>query len=143
MGWQFADADDFHSAQAIAKMHAHFPLSDADRLPWLARLHQAIRTWQGQKRDVVLACSALKERYRQVLKAGDPAVQFVFLQISFALASQRVAKRAAAGGHFMPPDLLQSQFDDLEVPTEAIVVDMDKHEPLDVQIEQVRRQLGL
>lgn len=67
LGWRFVDADDFHSPANVAKMHAGIPLNDADREPWLQSLHDAITTWIAAKQSVVLACSALKEAYRQKL----------------------------------------------------------------------------
>ena len=78
LGWQFADADGFHPAENIAKISRGIPLTDTDRVPWLAGMRNAIEQWQQESKDVVLACSALKHSYRQELRAGD--VHFVYLK---------------------------------------------------------------
>jgi gluconokinase len=120
LGWRFADADDFHSAANVAKMRAGIPLDDADRAPWLQSLHGAIAGWIAAKESVVLACSALKESYRRQLLVG-PEVKLVYLHGNFELLSQRLKARH---GHYMNPNLLRSQFETLEAPTEAITVDV-------------------
>lgn len=121
LGWQFFDADDFHPVHNIAKMAAGIPLDDDDRRPWLADLHQLISSCLSENRGAVLACSALKERYRQVLLAGTEGVQIVFLKGSYELIWSRMLSRA---GHYMKPAMLQSQFAALEEPAEALVVDV-------------------
>jgi gluconokinase len=121
LGWQFADADDFHSPANIAKMARGEPLTDADREPWLASLTATIRKWRDASQDAVLACSALKEKYRETLMAGAD-VKLVYLRGSFDLIEARLSERH---GHYMRPQMLQSQFTALEEPTDAIVVDVD------------------
>lgn len=120
LGWQFADADSFHSDQNIRKMSQGIPLNDADREPWLASLHRAISHWNVRGENVVLACSALKQRYRDQLSA-DNALKFVYLKGDFDLIHTRLATRH---GHYMKPEMLTSQFADLEEPPDAITIDV-------------------
>ena len=120
LGWHFYDADDFHPPANIAKMARGLPLNDDDRRPWLAALHDLIATCLKEQRPAVLACSALKESYRQTLLAGIAGVQIVYLKGSYALIHARMARRP---GHFMKPGMLRSQFDALEEPTDALTVD--------------------
>jgi gluconokinase len=137
LGWEFVDADDFHPPANVEKMRHGIPLTDADREPWLKALHDKIVEWITEARNVVLACSALKQSYRDELSAG-PDVKFVYLKGSYELFSQRVLAR---NGHFAKQDLLASQFVTLEEPTDAITVDAA---PSPEQIvSEVRRHLGL
>ena len=111
MGWRFADADDFHSAANISKMSDGVALTDADRAPWLRTMQQAITAWIDSGESVVLACSALKQRYREQLISGDFAI--VYLKGDLDLIYGRLAARRE---HFMRPEMLASQFADLEPP---------------------------
>ncbi len=125
LGWIFEDADDWHSAANVEKMHSGIPLNDEDREPWLESLNRSIRQWVAAEAKVVLACSALKARYREALRAGiqDPAsVRFVCLRASYETIDRRLRERH---GHYMPESLLRSQFEALEEPSpaEALVVD--------------------
>ena len=108
LGVPFADADDFHSAEAKAKMAAGHPLTDEDRAPWLRRLADWLA---GEKDGCVLACSALKYRYRAVLRSGSPQLCFLHLVGEPAVVAERVAHRS---GHYMPASLVASQYADLE-----------------------------
>lgn len=121
LGWQFADADNFHPAENIAKISQGIPLTDTDRVPWLAGMRNAIEQWQRESKDVVLACSALKHSYRQELRAGD--VHFVYLKGDAWLIAQRLHARR---GHFATDAILESQFADLEEPKGALVVSIDE-----------------
>jgi gluconokinase len=103
-------------------MRRGVPLTDADRAPWLDALHELIAAAARDGRSAVLACSALRQSYRDRLGAGVPGVRFVYLRGDAALLRRRLAGRR---DHFMPIDLLQSQLDTLEVPTDAIAVDID------------------
>lgn len=132
LGWDFFDADDFHPPENVARMAAGIPLTDTDRAPWLAALHERLGSTLEAGRRPVLACSALKERYRRQLLAGNHGIRLVYLKGSFSLIRERLAGRV---GHYMNPALLQSQFDDLEEPQEALVVDAAL--PLDQIVEQV------
>ncbi len=113
LGWAFADGDSFHPAASVAKMAAGIPLTDDDRRPWLG----AIAAWMDERAAAgdsgVVACSALKRAYRDVLLDGRPAARLVFLDIGHDADMTRLAARH---GHFFPARLLDSQFDDLEVP---------------------------
>jgi gluconokinase len=123
--WQFADADDFHPPANITKMRAGIALNDADRAPWLASLRDAIEGWLRASTGVVLACSALKQAYREELLVS-PEVRLVYLRGSRELISDRLSQRH---GHYMDPNLLDSQFATLEEPQGAITVDVDADLP--------------
>ena len=116
----FYDGDDYHPEPNIEKMSSGTPLNDEDRLPWLLRINEvAIQSLENN--GCVFACSALKEDYRDILSSTiADQCQFVFLQGSFDLILQRMQDR----NHFMPPDLLQSQFDTLEEPSDALTIDI-------------------
>lgn len=120
--WRFADADDYHPAANIAKMRAGIALDDADRAPWLQSLHDAILEWLSAGANVVLACSALKNSYRQLLII-DARVQLVYLFGTFEVISQRLGDRV---DHYMNPSLLRSQLGTLEEPGDAITVDANQ-----------------
>ncbi len=121
LGWEFADADTFHPAANVEKMSRGIPLDDADRAPWLAALHAKIIEWTAQRRNVVLACSALKRSYRQELLIG-PEVKLVYLKGSYEVIARRLRARH---GHFAGEQILAGQFADLEEPDDAIVVSVD------------------
>ncbi len=114
LGWTFADADDFHSSANIGKMRSGTPLDNADRQPWLESLRSAVANWLRDGQNAVLACSALKRSYRDELRAG-PEVVFVYLQGSFDEIEARIESRRQ---HFAQSDLLHSQFETLEEPTD-------------------------
>jgi gluconokinase len=113
LGWIFADADTFHSAAAIAKMHRGEPLTDADRWPWLA----TVAAWMDERiergESAVMACSVLKRSYREFLCRGRPTARVVLLDAGEDLLRARLAARR---GHFFPAALLRSQLADLEMP---------------------------
>lgn len=121
LGWDFYDADDFHPPENVAKMANGIPLNDSDRAPWLAALHDLISSSLKADRPGVLACSALKERYRQQLIDGNSDVQLVYLKGSYDLIWSRMSARR---DHYMKPQMLQSQFDALEEPNNALTVDI-------------------
>ncbi len=121
LGWNFYDADAFHPAENIAKMANGTPLNDADRAPWLAALHALISTSLKENRPAVLACSALKESYRQELLRGNEGVQFVYLKGRYNLIWSRISSRK---DHYMKPQMLQSQFEALEEPSDAWTFDV-------------------
>jgi gluconokinase len=120
LGWKFADADDFHPPSNVEKIRRGIGLTDADREPWLDRLRDAILGWIAAKRNVVLACSALKRSYREKLRAG-PEVKFVYLKGSQELIAERLRSRH---GHFANEGILASQLADLEEPEGALAVEI-------------------
>ena len=112
LGWAFRDADSFHPPENIAKMSAGLPLDDQDRKPWLLAIQAFMRSENAAGRSAVVACSALKRQYRDLLLFGDPQVRFAHLHGSRDLIATRLGERK---GHFMPASLLDSQFATLEV----------------------------
>jgi carbohydrate kinase (thermoresistant glucokinase family) len=121
LDWPFFDADDFHPPENVAKMKAGQPLNDADRAPWLLRLSNLLQA----NPHAVLACSALKERYRDVLEVGLPNLHFVHPHGAFEVIAARIEARSKETGHYMPASLLQSQFEALEPCASALMVDIE------------------
>lgn len=113
LGWEYADADRFHSEANVAKMDAGIALTDADRWPWLEAIAAWIEEVRRDGRHGVVGCSALKRSYRDLLAGGRTDVRIVYLKGDEALIASRLAARH---GHFMPPRLLRSQFETLEEP---------------------------
>ncbi|MCD2426072.1 gluconokinase [Niabella pedocola] len=140
LGWRFTDGDDLHPPANISKMHAGIPLTDADRWGWLRRINQEMQTLNAAGVSVIVACSALKEKYREVLRQNGVPILFLFLKGNFDQVDALLEKRK---GHFMPPGLLQSQFETLEEPTEAeadcVTVAITS---LPEELEQIRVLLG-
>ena len=124
LGWEFGEGDAYHPAANVEKMHAGIPLDDSDRAPWLASLHEQIAAWDRRGTDAILTCSALKQRYRDVLAGGLPEdrIRFVLLEASKATLETRVENRP---GHFMSPKLLDSQLAILEVPKDALRISVE------------------
>jgi len=117
-GLSFYDSDDYHSSANVAKMAAGKALTDIDRQEWLEKLHELLQT-QLTRQGCILACSALKEKYREVLASNLANVNFVYLKVSYQEVLKRLEERK---GHYMKADLLQSQFDILEEPTNALTI---------------------
>ena len=130
LGWRFADADDFHPAANVEKMRAGIPLTDEDRRPWL----QALVAWMDERiaqgKSAVIACSALKRAYRDVLLGDRPDVQMVFLEVGREELARRLAARQ---GHFFPEKLLGTQLDALDPPQpdEHVICVADAGDPAD------------
>jgi gluconokinase len=137
LGWEFADADNFHSPANVEKMRLGIPLGDADRAPWLASLRQAMEQWIAKGKNVVLACSALKKSYRDQLSIGSD-VNFVYLKGSYDLIDQRLRLRH---GHFATDTILAGQFNDLEEPDDAVTVSIDQSP--EAIMAEIERRLGL
>ena len=135
LGWNFADADDFHPTANVAKMARGEPLTDGDRAPWLSALHSVLARHVREGRPLVLACSALKECYRQTLIGELEGVQVVFPHGPRDLIEERMRQRE----HFMPLSLLESQFAALEPPQNAIDVDIARS--IEESVAQVAAQL--
>lgn len=133
----FFEGDDFHPAENVAKMRRGEPLTDADRGPWLAALHGLLAEHERGEQPLVLACSALKAGYRGQLQAGGLDPTFVYLKGDYDLIAGRMHARL---GHFMPQSLLQSQFDALEEPENAIVVNVDQ--PVERIVDEIVRRLA-
>jgi len=123
LGWQFHDGDDFHPPENVKKMSSGIPLTDEDRQSWLQALADIIHSGEAAGGNGVIACSALKEKYRQVLGGGKPEVRFVYLRGSYEFIHNRMIIRA---GHYMKPAMLQSQFADLEEPISALIEDITR-----------------
>jgi carbohydrate kinase (thermoresistant glucokinase family) len=125
LGGDYVEGDAFHPPANVAKMKSGRPLDDADRQPWLEAMATAIRDWATKDRPTVLSCSALKRRYRDILRRGSSELRFVHLAGDKALIARRLAARK---GHFMPAALLDSQFAALEPPgpDEAVVISIDQ-----------------
>ena len=139
LGWSFADGDDYHPSANIEKLRAGAPLTDNDRQPWLAALRVRLDMACMHGENIVLACSALKHAYQDYLERHDPdCIHYVYLQGSEELIRQRLATRT---GHFMNPNLLHSQFETLEPPSEAIRVDVVA--PPAQVAEEIERKLGI
>ncbi|HXJ87030.1 MAG TPA: gluconokinase [Candidatus Binatia bacterium] len=137
LGWEFADADDYHPESNVEKIRRGIPLTDHDRQPWLDRLQQAVGHWIAEGKSVVLACSALKRAYREKLCA-DPDVKFVYLKGSATLIGDRLRSRQ---GHFASESILASQLADLEEPETAIKVEISTT-PEEI-VDEIRKGLHL
>jgi gluconokinase len=136
-GFDFADADDFHSPENKRKIHAGIALTDADRAPWLEAIHAKVAQWAALKQNAVLACSALKESYRSEIAVGsEPTV--IYLKGSYELIASRLAERH---NHFAGVNILKSQFETLEEPRDAVVVDVSQ--PPETIVDDIGRKLGL
>jgi gluconokinase len=135
--WTFVDADDFHPPANIEKMQRGIALTEQDRRPWLLALRSQIEAWLKQDRRIILACSALKASYRRDLLIDPSRIRVVYLKGPHDLIVRRLAARK---GHFMPPELLDSQFDALEEPEGALIVDVALP-PQDI-VQRIRKELG-
>ena len=122
LGWKFYDADDFHSAANKDKMSRGVPLTDSDRADWLMSLRELLNQNIIAKQSVVLACSALKQNYRDALQINDE-VHFVYLRGNYQQIETRMKERS---DHYMRPEMLASQFATLEEPNDALIVDVTK-----------------
>ena len=122
LGWPLFDADEFHSAANIEKMRNGIPLEDADRWPWLDRMNAMLKDREGRGESVLLACSALKQAYRDRLTKGTAELRWIYLKGQFDLIQARLEARK---GHYMKAGLLESQFAALEEPGDALNVDID------------------
>ncbi len=141
LGWAFHDADDYHSAHNIAKMRAGEPLNDDDRRPWLAALRRLIGDIIDRGDHGILACSALKQSYRDALTPGGiqgSRVRFVFLDVPEPVLEERIARRR---GSFAPPELLPSQLATLEKPHDAVCVDGAR--PVSEIVKSIRAELSI
>ncbi|HZP76423.1 MAG TPA: gluconokinase [Pseudolabrys sp.] len=132
--WRFEEGDSLHSPENVAKMRSGIPLTDEDREPWLQAIAAVIRAWIAEGQSGVVACSALKRAYRRILIGDNPGVRLIYLKGSRELVHQRLAARQ---GHFMPVQLLDSQFATLEEPgpDESPIVVPIEHRPDEIVTE--------
>lgn len=138
LGWRFYDGDDFHPQSNVEKMANGTPLTDEDRWPWLDRLRSLIQDCLENDQPAVLACSALKESYRQGLLKDTTRTSLVYLRGNYELIRKRMQQRS---DHFFDPDMLKSQFETLEEPQDALTIDID--EPPHVIVAEIIQKLGL
>ncbi len=137
IGWPFYDGDDFHPETNVAKMSSGIPLTDEDRAPWLTKLSGIVAQHSAEGENGILACSALKQKYREMLfSAGDVAT--VYLKAEPALIRQRLGSRR---GHYMPAALLESQFLALEEPEGAVTIPASW--PPERIVRTIRTELGI
>jgi gluconokinase len=139
--WSYEDGDKYHPASNVAKMSAGHPLTDEDRWPWLRAIANEIDRVCGAGGHAVIACSALKRAYRDILVHGREDVRIIYLQGTQELIADRLARRK---GHFMPPGLLASQFKTLEPPVGSenpVTASIDA--PVDAVVDDIIHQLGL
>jgi gluconokinase len=134
LGWPFFDGDDFHPTGNVAKMSQGIPLNDDDRAPWLAILHDLIADHLQAGKSMILACSALKQKYRDQLEEGNPEVLMIYLKGDFNLIFERMSTRE---DHYMKAEMLRSQFEALEEPADAITVNIDKN------LEEIVEEIGI
>lgn len=122
LGWTFLDADNFHPPANIAKMSQGIPLTDADRQPWLEKIHDELTRLSAANTGAVLACSALKQSYRDTLSAGLD-IQLIYLRGAYGRMLRHIESRH---GHFAGEAILAGQFADLEEPSNALVLDVSR-----------------
>ena len=137
LGWDFADADDYHSAENVEKMRKGTPLTDSDRGPWLEKLRARIEAWMEKGENGVLACSALRQAYRDRLRVNEQ-VRFVYLKGEHDLLSRRLLQRP---DHYMKQAMLESQLATLEEPVEAITLSANAT-PREI-VQEIRKTLAL
>ena len=137
LGWDFYDADDFHSESNRIKMAKNIPLTDEDRAGWLDSLRSLIGQNIQNGKPIVLACSALKKSYRDILMINEQ-VEFIYLRGTYEQIESRLLQRS---GHFMSAKMLASQFDILEEPQDAVTIDIT-HTPQEI-ISIIRKGLAL
>lgn len=142
LGWHFFEGDDFHPDANVEKMSASEPLTDEDRREWLDEIRALAARLLRQGRSAVIACSALKRTYRQTIRGEDgPAIQFIYLKGDYTLVQNRLEERT---GHFMPPDLLRSQFEALQEPSphEEGILEVSIEQPPAAIADEVVRHLN-
>lgn len=135
LNWPFVDGDSLHSAANIAKMSAGIPLTDEDRKPWLLALEGVMQGWITGQKSGIIASSALKDKYRQLL-VTSPEIKVVYLRGTYDLIYSRMQHRP---GHYMKADMLKSQFAALEEPADALIVDIAL--PVEQIVATIRQHL--
>ncbi|KAL9225080.1 hypothetical protein vseg_001045 [Gypsophila vaccaria] len=146
----FLDADDFHPNSNKEKMSKGIPLSDEDRLPWLQILCQTLKDYITCGKKAVLACSALRKQYREILRSSDPSyaqgghcnsIMFALLEVPVEVLYDRLNKRLATGEHFMPPTLLKSQLELLEIDASERILRVDAAQSPSVIVDIIQHAL--
>ena len=138
LGWSFYDGDDFHPAANIEKMAQGIPLTDQDRAAWLTALARLMRRLEREGRPGIIACSALKQAYRERLQRGAKAVCFVYLKGSYELILERLRARH---GHYMKPEMLRSQFETMQEPQGVPAIDIGQTP--EAIMKQIRQALEI
>lgn len=138
LGWEFHDGDDLHPTENKRKMHAGIALTDDDRKPWLAAVRELIECCLRGGVNALIACSALKKSYRQMIVVDPERVKLVYLMASPEIIASRLAARS---GHFFDPHLLGSQFETLEEPADAIKINVAKTP--EECVAEIRARLGI
>lgn len=138
LGRPFYDGDDFHPRENVIKMRAGIPLNDEDRETWLGTLHGYIQQWLGEGRDAILACSALKQSYRNTLGVDQDKVRTVYLKGSYELLRKRIEGR---NHPYMNKDLLRSQMETLEEPRDGLIMDISPSP--EILVETIRQKLAI
>ncbi len=139
LGVTFIDGDTLHPVENVEKMSNGIPLGDEERKPWLNQVRDAASKSASQNQSIVIACSALKKKYRDRIRTGNPGLRFLFLHGRQALILQRIQERS---GHFMREEMLASQFMDLEKPNgEADVITIDIEQSIEEVVESALLQL--
>ncbi|MDB5105090.1 MAG: carbohydrate kinase, thermoresistant glucokinase family [Fibrobacteres bacterium] len=138
LGWPFYDGDDFQPKDNVAKMSQGVPLNDRDRRPWLLALHNLLVGLTAKRSCAVLACSALKQDYRDLLVSGMDGIKWVYLKCDYRILEARLKNRK---GHFFKAAMLDSQFEILEEPEDALTVHVDC--PPDSIVARIRKELGV
>ena len=137
LGWTFVDADDLHPAANVEKIRSGQSLTDADRAPWLLHTHEVMATLARDGENAVVACSALRERYRAILGKDIPGLRWVCLQADRSILSARLHARE---GHFAGPEILDSQLRELEPPHHALTLRADL--PVGTLVDRIRTGIG-
>jgi gluconokinase len=132
LNWSFYDGDDYHSLENVEKMSQGIPLSDKDRFQWLGTLSNLLAEKHLDGENLVLACSALKQSYRQQLRSNKTHLTFVYLEGDFELIWERMGTREE---HYMKPEMLKSQFEILEPPQDALTLSIDK--PVSDMVQEI------
>ncbi|CAN5824527.1 gluconokinase [soil metagenome] len=136
LGWRFHDADDLHTPENVVRMRRNQPLDDEQRLPWLQRVRAVVEEAARERLGEVIACSALKERYREMIAGGVDGVRFVHLTGNPELLCERIEHRP---GHFAGSGLLASQLEALEPPADALTLDVQM--PVDAIVDAIARDV--
>jgi gluconokinase len=138
LDWPFYDGDDFQPKDNVAKMAQGMPLNDRDRRPWLLAIHDLLVGIRAKRGHAVVACSALKQDYRDLLLKGMEGIRPIYLKGEYAILEERLKRRQ---GHFFKAGLLGSQFEILEEPEDAVAVNVDA--PPESIVARIRKELAL